>query len=203
MESIYTKQDDGTYSIEVDGMVDKSQLKEFRDNNTKLNKELEKIKSEHKKFTDSQEEDRIKREGSIDELRAHWKKETDTLLLAKDSEISTLKAEGDSFKIDNVITAYSAKNVSTALQSGFETLLRNKIDNTTGSPVINSLPLGEYLEKARESGEWDAYLVADDNGGAGTQSSQTLGSPQSLKTKTPEDTLGMMTSGLTEREDEG
>jgi len=41
LESIYAKTDNGDYAVKVDGMVDKSRLDEFRDNNVNLRKEIE------------------------------------------------------------------------------------------------------------------------------------------------------------------
>ena len=41
METIYTQNDAGKYTVAIDGMVDKTRLDEFRDNNINLRKEIE------------------------------------------------------------------------------------------------------------------------------------------------------------------
>lgn len=63
--SLYTKREDGKYALEVEGLVDKSKLDEFRNTNVKLLKDLEKFKdvdpakyaelvNEHRKIQEKQ-----------------------------------------------------------------------------------------------------------------------------------------------------
>ena len=58
MESIYSKQEDGSYTVSVEGQVDKGRVDEFRENNINLRKQIEGFESTQmdyeKKITDMQ-----------------------------------------------------------------------------------------------------------------------------------------------------
>ena len=82
LESIYTKQDDGSFKVTVEGQVDKGRVDEFRDNNINLRKEIEGF-----------EAGKIEQENSMNELKAQLDAVTDKFSGIDLDEWNSLQAE--------------------------------------------------------------------------------------------------------------
>lgn len=108
---LYTKGSDGKYTLDVDGLVDKSKLDEFRSTNVELKKKIDEMQEQLAKFSgidlqkyndamksiESDAEKKLLKDGKIDEviqLRTEKMRQTfDEQLKAKDQII--LKANKD------------------------------------------------------------------------------------------------------------
>lgn len=113
LQQFYEKRDDGKYHLLAEGMVSKAKLNEFRENNTKLLKEMETLKEKYKdvdpeKYQELQEkmqeieDNKLIDAGKIDELvnqrtermRADFESKSNTMSKALEeakSEASLLK----------------------------------------------------------------------------------------------------------------
>lgn len=139
LKGMYVKDGDG-FRLNVDGLVDKSKLDEFRDNNTKLKAELDKLKEEASKFKDidpgkykelmdklvGEEEKKLLKDGNID---AVVKMRTDKMikdfedqLKAKDQAISAAKKAEETARKERdtyIVEAELRKAVDTS-EMGFQ-----------------------------------------------------------------------------------
>ena len=82
LESIYTKTDDGTYVVNVEGTVDKARVDEFRENNINLRKQIEGF-----------EAGQLDNENSMTELKAQLEAVTDKFSGIDLDEWNSLQAE--------------------------------------------------------------------------------------------------------------
>ncbi len=136
----YKKGDAGVFILEVEGMVSKEKLDEFRDNNTKLQKDLEALQQTVAKFSgldldkynaamaaiENDQEKKLIKEGKIDEvinLRTEKMRQSyDDQIKAKDAALA--KAKEDATKAtgerNNYIVEAELRKAVNDPESGFQ-----------------------------------------------------------------------------------
>lgn len=118
--SLYTKNSDGSYTLEVEGVVENDKLKEFRDKNIELLKEAEKYKDLNpEKYKELMELQRQRQEkelidkGEVDQVIMSrvkaMKEEFETTAAAKDSTINQMTRQLESLLIDNTVRMAATK----------------------------------------------------------------------------------------------
>lgn len=138
-KALYTKGEDGKYHLDVEGMVGKSKLDEFREKNVQMAKELQTLKDKLAQFDgidlkkyqelvqsfENDTERKLIKEGKIDEVfqmrLAKLQQSYEEKLKAKDTQIAQLTKERDSATQDrdtHIVTSELSRAI-TDPESGF------------------------------------------------------------------------------------
>jgi hypothetical protein len=114
----YSQGADGSYYLEVDGVVSKDKLKEFRDNNVRLQKQLEPFKdldsetlADLRKAKKDLENAKLWDEGKVDEVvkdrTGNMRTEYETKLKERDDKLAAINHQLESVLIDGEVTKFA------------------------------------------------------------------------------------------------
>lgn len=200
IRSFYQQGQDGAYYLQVEGAVDKARLDEFRDNNTKLMRELEAFKGiDPKKVQEMQETQRKLEEkklidagdfeGLVSQRVATMKQSYEDQINQLTQTLNTSNRQLEVLLIDNAVREHAIKSgvIPTAVD---DVLLRAKtvFKVEEGRPVAkdakgntlygkdgqNSLSLGEWLGGLKDQAP---HLFVPSTGSGAHHSKGTTGNP--------------------------
>ena len=189
LESIYTKQDDGSFKVNVEGQVDKGRVDEFRENNINLRKEIEGFEAKQLENDNSMAEMRKQisdMEGkqslnSIEENDAVWKKrneERDTAHEADRVKWADDRSnwESEKFQRDAAgeVLNWAGKNIIPDGQEHFIKVVTDMISkDDNGSYVIESRPMKEWLNDLNNESKFGYIMHQATSTGPGTGGTET------------------------------
>lgn len=196
LHEFYVQSDDG-YRLSVDGMVDKSKVDEFRDNNIALQKQLEgydgvdpkKYRSMEKRLKDLEQQSKADKAGisaaELDKLRAEVREDLEA------GEYAELRATNErladdnrKLRLDNVVKKHMADQGARPerLDALFK-LTADAYDLTDdGKPYIKGRPATEvskYIGDVVKS-EYPEMFLGSGSSGSGASASNAGGGGQSV-----------------------
>lgn len=186
--SLYTKGDDGKYTLAVDGMVPKSKLEEFRETNIRLMKDMEKFKDidpvKYRELSEThrkiQEKEWIEK-GEIDkvvEQRVNLMREDFT---TKEKNLLTqneaMSRQLESLLIDNEVRSAATKlgvrptavddvllraKTVFKVKDGVATPMDSQGNTIYGKDGTNPMSVGDWVDSLKQSAD---HLFTPSNGG--------------------------------------
>lgn len=217
-QELYSENDDGTYTLDIEGDEDVSSLKRAKEHEVAKRKEEAKKRREAeaklKEYEDAkaeQEEENHKKAGDVDALDKKWQKKHADALSAKELEVATLKSKLSSLMVDSVANQI-ATEISTVpellapfLQKRLSLDLESDIPTTRvldDKGELSALTLDELKSEFSENPKYAAIMRASKaSGGAKATppvASGTDTKPQNVMQMSNEQLISFLDSELSE-----
>lgn len=184
-QELYTENEDGSYSLDLEGDEDVSSLKRAKEHEVAKRKEEAKKRREAeaklKEYEDSkaeQEEENDKKKGDIESLDKKWKEKYEKLEATKNGEVTSLKNKLSNLMVDSVANQL-ATEISTVpellapfLQKRLSLDLESDIPTTRvldDKGELSALTLDELKTEFKGNPKYAAIMRAESKASGGTK----------------------------------